>query len=142
MRALCKQLDNGVIYLTSRNEERGKEAVAKLNQEGLEPKFHQLDIADQASVDRLRDHLKETYGGLDVLINNAGIAFKVICSRLNASPYVFLSMRTILRTMETYQSALLRSSLSKVVLSPICTAHLHCPFALQGVNKVVAQYQK
>ena len=95
--------------------------MSKLNQEGLEPKFHQLDIGDQASVDRLRDHLKETYGGLDVLINNAGIAFKVICSRLNASPYVFLSMRTILRTMETYQSALLRSSLSEVVLSPICT---------------------
>ncbi|XP_071803174.1 carbonyl reductase [NADPH] 1-like [Asterias amurensis] len=76
VRALCKQLDNGVVYLTSRNEERGKEAVAKLNQEGLKPQFHQLDIDDRTSVDRLRDYLKKTYGGLDILINNAGIAFK------------------------------------------------------------------
>ena len=77
VRALCKQLDNGVVYLTSRNEERGKEAVAKLNKEGLKPQFHQLDIDDRTSVERLRDYLKKTYGGLDILINNAGIAFKV-----------------------------------------------------------------
>ncbi|XP_033639673.1 carbonyl reductase [NADPH] 1-like [Asterias rubens] len=76
VRALCKQLDNGVVYLTSRNEERGKEAVAKLNKEGLKPQFHQLDIDDRTSVERLRDYLKKTYGGLDILINNAGIAFK------------------------------------------------------------------
>ncbi len=76
VRALCKQLDNGVVYLTSRNEERGKEAVDKLNQEGLKPQFHQLDIDDRSSVERLRDYLKKTYGGLDILINNAGIAFK------------------------------------------------------------------
>lgn len=39
-------------------------------------KFHQLDIDAAASVEKLRDFLKETYGGLDVLINNAAIAFK------------------------------------------------------------------
>ena len=77
VRALCKQLDNGIVYLTARSEERGKEAVAKLNEEGLQPKFHQLDVTDSASVSKLRDFLKETHGGLDILVNNAGIAFKV-----------------------------------------------------------------
>ena len=48
-----------------------------LTAEGLNPKFHQLDIDDPASIDRLRDFLKEQYGGLDVLVNNAGIAYKV-----------------------------------------------------------------
>ncbi|XP_038079338.1 carbonyl reductase [NADPH] 1-like [Patiria miniata] len=76
VRALCKQLDNGIVYLTARNEERGKEAVARLNQEGLQPKFHQLDVTDRDSVRKLRDFLKETHGGLDILVNNAGISFK------------------------------------------------------------------
>jgi len=76
VRALCKQLDNGIVYLTARNEERGREAVARLNEEGLQPKFHLLDVTDSASINRLRDYLKETYGGLDILVNNAGIAFK------------------------------------------------------------------
>ncbi|XP_038073440.1 carbonyl reductase [NADPH] 1-like [Patiria miniata] len=76
VRALCKQLDNGIVYLTARNEERGREAVARLSQEGLQPKFHQLDVTDGASVRKLQGYLKETHGGLDILVNNAGIAFK------------------------------------------------------------------
>ncbi|XP_062618376.1 carbonyl reductase [NADPH] 1-like [Saccostrea cucullata] len=75
VRGLCKQFD-GDVYLTARNEELGKQAVKILNSEGLSPKFHQLDITDQASIDRLRDFLKTTYGGLDGLVNNAGMAYK------------------------------------------------------------------
>ena len=48
----------------------------KFLQEGLEAKFHQLDINSRESIEKLRDFLKEEYGGLDVLVNNAGIAFK------------------------------------------------------------------
>ena len=63
--------------ILARDELRGKEAVALLEQEGLAPKFHQLDIDDVTSVDRLRQFLSDTYGGLDILVNNAGIAYKV-----------------------------------------------------------------
>jgi len=72
LRALCFYILN-----TARNEVAGQEAVKKLNGEGLKPKYHQLDITDQGSVDRLAQFLQSTYGGLDVLVNNAGIAFKV-----------------------------------------------------------------
>nr|XP_060626343.1 carbonyl reductase [NADPH] 1-like [Anolis sagrei ordinatus] len=76
VRALCKQF-SGDVYLTSRDIERGKAAVSELQKEGLKPLFHQLDINDLQSIRALRDFLKEKYGGLNVLINNAGIAFKV-----------------------------------------------------------------
>ncbi|XP_005095566.1 carbonyl reductase [NADPH] 1 [Aplysia californica] len=75
VRALCQKFDGDVI-LTARDEGRGKEAVDALKQEGLSPLFHQLDITDHNSVVRLHDFLKEKYGGLDVLVNNAGIAYK------------------------------------------------------------------
>jgi carbonyl reductase 1 len=39
-------------------------------------RFHQLDICDKSSIQRLRDSLMKNHGGLDVLVNNAGIAFK------------------------------------------------------------------
>ena len=38
--------------------------------------FHQLDITDENSCQKLAQHLKETHDSLDVLINNAGFAFK------------------------------------------------------------------
>ena len=66
------------IFLPARNEALGQEAVKALNGEGLQPKFHQLDLNDKASIDRLKNFIQSTYGGLDVLVNNAGLAYKVL----------------------------------------------------------------
>ena len=75
VRALCKKFQ-GDVYLTSRDEGRGQAAVDTLKQEGLEPKFHVLDIGNEDTIVKLRDFIKEKYGGIDILVNNAGIAFK------------------------------------------------------------------
>ncbi|KAM7322322.1 hypothetical protein ACRRTK_019163 [Alexandromys fortis] len=74
-RDLCRKF-LGVVVLTARDEARGKAAVQQLQAEGLSPRFHQLDIDDLQSIRALRDFLLKEYGGLDVLVNNAGIAFK------------------------------------------------------------------
>lgn len=75
VRGLCKRFD-GVVYLTARDVERGKNAVQELEKEGLKPNFHQLDVTDKQSLEVFRDYLKSKYDGIDVLVNNAAIAFK------------------------------------------------------------------
>uniref|UniRef100_A0A3Q1FCM1 Carbonyl reductase [NADPH] 1-like n=1 Tax=Acanthochromis polyacanthus TaxID=80966 RepID=A0A3Q1FCM1_9TELE len=75
VRALCKQYQ-GDVYLTSRDVGRGEEAVKSLSSEGLNPKFHQLDINDLSSITAAAAFFKEKYGGVDILINNAAILFK------------------------------------------------------------------
>jgi len=79
VKALCKDFD-GIVYLTSRDENRGLKAVEELKSMGLSPLFHQLDIDDEASVLKLRDHLLKEHGGLDVLVNNAAIIFRMTCT--------------------------------------------------------------
>ncbi|XP_063080535.1 carbonyl reductase [NADPH] 1 [Cavia porcellus] len=75
-RELCRRFPGDVV-LTARDEARGRAAVQQLQAEGLSPRFHQLDIDDLQSIRALRDFLRKEYGGLDVLVNNAGIAFKM-----------------------------------------------------------------
>ncbi|XP_046750965.1 carbonyl reductase [NADPH] 3-like [Diprion similis] len=75
VKGLCREFD-GVVYLTSRNEDRGRAAVEELKKDGFNPRFHQLDITDDSSVERFRKYLKDTHGGLDVLVNNCGISFQ------------------------------------------------------------------
>ena len=71
VRSLCKQFA-GDVYLTARDEGRGQAAVALMNAEGLSPKFHQLDVTSQESVEAFKKFVLEKYGGINVLINNAG----------------------------------------------------------------------
>ncbi|XP_042357892.1 carbonyl reductase [NADPH] 1 [Plectropomus leopardus] len=75
VRALCKSYQ-GDVYLTSRDVGRGEAAVKNLGEEGLKPLFHQLDINDVNSITAAAAFFKQKYGGVDVLVNNAGIAFK------------------------------------------------------------------
>ncbi|KAK1558701.1 hypothetical protein Q3G72_005587 [Acer saccharum] len=80
---ICKQLASKgvVVVLTSRDEKRGLEAVEKLKEsEGLSDYviFHQLDVTDPASIASLADFIKNHFGKLDILVNNAaysGVVF-------------------------------------------------------------------
>ncbi|XVF33373.1 hypothetical protein REPUB_Repub17cG0163000 [Reevesia pubescens] len=89
--AICKQLaSKGVmVVLTARDEKRGLEALEKLKDYGLSDHlvFHQLDVAEPASITSLADFVKNRFGKLDILVNNAGIMgeSKVNYDALNAA---------------------------------------------------------
>ena len=72
---ICRQLAiKGVrVILSARNETKGKEAAENLKKEGLDVDYHQLDVTDKNSIHQLAEYVKERYGKLDILINNAGI---------------------------------------------------------------------
>ncbi|XP_057621501.1 carbonyl reductase [NADPH] 1-like isoform X2 [Chionomys nivalis] len=72
-RDLCQKF-SGDVVLTARNQALGQAAVQQLQAEGLSPRFHQLDVDDLQSIRAIRDFLLKEYGGLAVLVNNAGIA--------------------------------------------------------------------
>lgn len=62
------------MLLGSRDAARGSEAVKTLAQPNVAP-LH-IDIDDPASVTAAAAEVKTKYGGLDLLVNNAGLAFK------------------------------------------------------------------
>jgi NAD(P)-dependent dehydrogenase (short-subunit alcohol dehydrogenase family) len=71
---ICKELANvGCnVVLTSRNEEDGQRAVAKLHA-GNNIVYRKLDVTDSKEIVSLRDWIQKTYGRADILINNAGV---------------------------------------------------------------------
>lgn len=72
VRGLCRALgDRGHVYLTARDENRGRAACKALQDEGFRPKFHLLDVADVDSVQRLSDTIRLRHGGIDIVISNA-----------------------------------------------------------------------
>lgn len=101
VKQLCQRFD-GDVYLTARDVNRGQEAVKKLQQEfNVNPKFHQLDIDDQDSIIAFRNHLQEEYGGLDVLVNNAAIAYK----QDSTAPFTEQAVNTLKTNFHSTQAA-------------------------------------
>ncbi|GMQ09457.1 hypothetical protein CsSME_00052833 [Camellia sinensis var. sinensis] len=63
------------VILTSRDAAVGEEAAKVLQEGGLNVHVHQLDIVDPSSIQVFTEWLQQNYGGLDILINNAGVNF-------------------------------------------------------------------
>ncbi|CAD5220785.1 unnamed protein product [Bursaphelenchus xylophilus] len=81
VKVLAETLPNDVIYMTGRDIVFGERVLKKLdcelmNKKHAEIRLHPLDITDEESCQIFAEHLEKEHGGLDILINNAGFAYK------------------------------------------------------------------
>ena len=60
------------VIAVSRDQEKCEKAISHLRKEELSIQSKQCDITDHPQVESLFDWVKETYGCLNYLINNAG----------------------------------------------------------------------
>ncbi|XP_046973421.1 carbonyl reductase [NADPH] 1-like [Vanessa cardui] len=120
VKGLCERF-NGIVYLTSRNEKRGLEAVKKLNALGLKPQFHTLDVSDKSSIKTFADYIKTKHGGLDVLVNNAGMLEleKVYPTYEEAKKNIDVNYRSLL-DIEEFLYPLLRDGARVINVSSAC----------------------
>ncbi len=58
----------------ARNEEFGRQAAAKLQAEGLDMRFVHIDLNAQETAVAAAETIRNQFGKLDLLINNAGVA--------------------------------------------------------------------
>ena len=72
---VCRQLaaSGQHVMLGSRSARAGESAARSLAARGLDVEPHPLDVTDKESVRALADHVERTFGGTDVLVNNAGL---------------------------------------------------------------------
>src|SRR6516164_1407137 len=61
------------VLVGARDGERGARAVATLRGEAIDARFIALDVTDAASIAEASRAIERDLGGLDVLVNNAGI---------------------------------------------------------------------
>ena len=96
--------------------------MKKLAAQKLAVTFHPLDVTDDKSIAALRDFLQETYGHLDVLINNAGIIAK------GDAPALKVELATVRATLETN------------ALGPLHLAQTLVPLLKKGTSAAHRQY--
>lgn len=93
------------VILTSRDETSGKAAAEKLQAEGLNVKFHPLDVTSDESSQKLGEFIENQFGKLDVLVNNAGV---YIDGKTGKNSVFDTTIDTVRQTMETNLFGVLR----------------------------------
>jgi len=64
------------VVLTAREDQAGEAAAAELEAEGCDAHSVHLDVTNPDDIASLVSYLEKTFGKLDVLVNNAGIALE------------------------------------------------------------------
>ena len=100
----CRQLARRglTVVLTSRAAAKGEAAAARLRDDGLNVRFHPLDVTDPHSIGGLAQYLQAEFGRVDVLVNNAGVFLDPLDSPdAGAASVLRADLDTVRRSMET-----------------------------------------
>jgi NAD(P)-dependent dehydrogenase (short-subunit alcohol dehydrogenase family) len=74
--AICKLFarEGAAVAVTDIIDEEGHQVVDQIKQEGGEAAFYHLDTSREDQVSQVFAEIVDQFGGIDVLVNNAGIA--------------------------------------------------------------------
>ncbi|NNN15065.1 MAG: SDR family oxidoreductase [Acidimicrobiaceae bacterium] len=83
-------LDAGAaVGFASRPSDRLSDVVERRRSDGLQAHIFPVDVRDQDSVQAAASNVRRTFGGLDLLVNNAGIGMRTVNPRFMEQPMPF-----------------------------------------------------
>lgn len=85
--AACYAADGWHVLVGDVNEERGRETAQTL---GPRVVFRRLDVTDEAEIVAAREWVETEWDGLDVLVNNAGVAAAGRVERIPAADWEWI----------------------------------------------------
>ena len=108
--------EGATVVITGRSEEKVKQAAAELGVEGIV-----ADVQDLASIDRLVEQVKNTYGAIDTLFVNAGVFVPSPIGHLEEESYDYqmnINLKGAVFTLEKFLPVL-KDGASVINLSSI-----------------------
>ncbi|WHZ02115.1 3-oxoacyl-ACP reductase FabG [Neobacillus sp. YX16] len=75
------------VAMADFNEEQGEKRAQELRGKGYEVTFFQVNVAQRSSVDEMVEKVREVYGNIGILINNAGITKDAMLSKLSIDDF-------------------------------------------------------
>lgn len=75
------------VIMADFDENAGKEQEQALRSEGLDIRYVQVNVADRESVSQMIKKTVETYGTIDILINNAGITRDAMLTKMEPADF-------------------------------------------------------
>lgn len=76
--------EGATVFIADINEDVGRAAESQLNKNGTNATFVSLNVSDDSSWQQVCRNMADTTGGIDVLVNNAGINIRKVIEEMSA----------------------------------------------------------
>ncbi|CAM3787035.1 beta-ketoacyl-ACP reductase [Aeromicrobium ponti] len=79
--------EGAAVAMADYNADLGKTRAQELKDKGFNVEFFQVNVADRQSIDEMVEAVKEAFGKINILVNNAGITRDGMLSKLSAEDF-------------------------------------------------------
>jgi NAD(P)-dependent dehydrogenase (short-subunit alcohol dehydrogenase family) len=138
------------LALLDRDARAGQEAADRFTSRGAEARFYEVDVTDEPGVTGVADQVLEDFGGMDVLVNNAGVLHLGPSMTFSLADWndslgvmatgVFLCSREFGRAMRAHGGGAIVNitSINGLVAFPMRLAYSAAKAAVISMTKVLA----
>ena len=110
----------GLVYLTARDDESGRAAVAALAARGVGTRHLLFDLADPQAASRVAAHFREHHGGVDVVVQNGAYMPRAGVPAVDdARPMIEANSHGTLRVLRSFLPVLREQARMVVVASSL-----------------------
>lgn len=118
--ALRLAQDGFNIALNDLNEGmfEGNDIVEKIKETGVECEYFCADVSNYEQCEKMVDAVKERFGGLDVLVNNAGITKDGLMARMSEEQYdavINVNQKSVFNMMKLAGKIMMKQRSGKIV---------------------------
>lgn len=118
--ALRLAQDGFDIALNDLNESmfEGNDIVKKIRETGVKCEYFCADVSDYSQCEEMVGRVKETFGGLDVLVNNAGITKDGLMARMSEEQYdavINVNQKSVFNMMKHAGKIMMKQRSGKIV---------------------------
>jgi 3-oxoacyl-[acyl-carrier protein] reductase len=106
------------VVMADYDEKKGNAEAQKLKEEGVDAVFHQVDVANRESVNRLAETVIRECGRIDILINNAGITRDGMMARMSEEDFqqvLDVNLTGVFHCTQAFLPALMDSGKGKII---------------------------
>lgn len=118
--ALRLAQDGFDIALNDLNESmfEGNDIVEKIRETGVKCEYFCADVSDYSQCEEMVGRVKKTFGGLDVLVNNAGITKDGLMARMSEEQYdavINVNQKSVFNMMKHAGKIMMKQRSGKIV---------------------------
>lgn len=107
-----------IVFTYVSSDEKAKALEAELEAKGVKAKGYKFNVADYAACEKMANEVVETFGSIDVVVNNAGITRDTLLMRMSEEQWddvINTNLKSVFNMTKAVQRTMLKQRKGSII---------------------------